>query len=586
MKLKSLSMTTRSFPVAFLALAFAACHAVAWGGEASTTSRAAVSLAAYSPKADDVSDDTPALMACFTDVARRGGGVVTIPPGNYYVAGEKPVLIPSNTTVLAHGARFRLPKQFGDKTRLVVFCGTNVTGFAWHGGFFQGHCFDPARRENSWEPNVSTRIFAIGTTPGGATSDITFRDVRSDGIAGAVIGVEGAGKRGNESEVVAFAERVHVESCTLLRSGKFMWDYGYLWQIIVWPEDYEPWEVERARRYFRDDLVRTGVQMADGDDRVRFDNRVRPISVSKDAEPNRALCFFGGTLPKNITRGRQYFVVESGTGHIKVSEKPGGKPIRFQGASGDGVQFIHNFSGAFHGLYAPTGAAAGKGGVDIMCARDVRITGCQLSALGDTMHVQRCRNVIFANNHIIGSRMGAFFLAEFCKNATITGNLIDGTNGSRVMSVEKSCEDVTITGNTFRNGGRGSWINQPKNFILQGNVFVNNTTKGESDPRRSRRSYETGEYRRWPELYFTLHEEKGSYGPVIVRNNVFALGEGCADEAVTFAPNGHDLRMSGNVFQNRAAVIRVDPSCSGVAIQDNAGATLKREAVGFNHGRR
>ena len=103
-----------------------------------------------------------------------------------------------------------------------------------------------------------------------------------------------------------------------------------------------------------------------------------------------------------------------------------------------------------------------------------------LSALGDTMHIQRCRDIVFADNHIIGSRMGAFFLAEFCRNATVTGNLIDGTNGSRVMSVEKSCEDITITGNTFRNGGRGSWINQPKNFILANNIFVNNTTKGEN----------------------------------------------------------------------------------------------------------
>jgi hypothetical protein len=202
------------------------------------------------------------------------------------------------------------------------------------------------------------------------------------------------------------------------------------------------------------------------------------------------------------------------------------------------------------------------------------------------MHIQRCRNIVFADNHIIGSRMGAFFLAEFCQNATITGNLVDGTNGSRVISVEKSCEDVTITGNTFRNGGRGSWINQPKNFILANNVFVNNTTKGEDDLRRGRRSYETGEPRRFPELYFTLHEEGGSYGPVIVRDNVFQLGDSAPDKAVTFAPNGRDLQMSGNTFPGRAITICVDPSCEAVAIRDNPGAELKRTPVDFNHGRR
>lgn len=562
------------------------CAGVAWSGDASSPGPAAVNLASYAPRADGVTDDTPALSACLADMARRGGGVVTIPPGDYFVAGEKPAPIPSATTVFAYGARFHLPGQLGDKARRVVFCGTNVTSFTWHGGFFQGSCFDPARRENPWEPNVSTRIFVIGTTPGGVTRDIAFRDVRADGIAGAVIGVEGAARPGSESEVATLAERVHVESCTLLRSGKFMWDYGYLWQILVWPEDYESWEVERARHYFRNDLIRSGVRMADGDDRVRLDNRERPLRVSRGAEPQYALCFFGGALPKNITRGRQYFVVESGLDFIRVADRPGGKAIRFQGAGGEGVQIIGDLQSAFHALFAPIGSAPGKGGVDVQCARDVRITGCQLSALGDTMHVQRCRNVVFANNQILGSRMGAFFLAEYCRNATITGNLVDGTNGSRVMSVEKSCEDVTITGNTFRGGGRGSWINQPRNFILQGNVFVSNTTKGGSDPRHSRRSYETGDYRRWPELYFTLYQPKGAYGPVLVRDNVFVLGEGCADEAVTFAPGGHDLRMNGNVFQNRPATILMDSSCSNAAVHDNAGAVLKRGVVDFNHGRR
>ena len=147
------------------------------------------------------------------------------------------------------------------------------------------------------------------------------------------------------------------------------------------------------------------------------------------------------------------------------------------------------------------------------------------------MHVQRCYNVVFANNQILGTRMGACSFAEYCKNATISGNLVDGSNGSRVMSVEKSCEDVTIIGNTFRNGGRGSWINQPKNFILQGNVFVNNTTKGEHDPRRGRRDFTTGDYERWPELYFTLYQANGRYGPVIVRDNIFVLADSCATNA-------------------------------------------------------
>ena len=107
------------------------------------------------------------------------------------------------------------------------------------------------------------------------------------------------------------------------------------------------------------------------------------------------------------------------------------------------------------------------------------------------MHIQRSQDIVFSNNHILGSRMGAFFLAEFCKNATITANIVDGGNGSRVISVEKSTEDVTMVGNTFRNGGRGAWINQPRNLIIQGNIFINNTTKNDPDPRLGRIAYRT-----------------------------------------------------------------------------------------------
>ncbi|SKA96634.1 Right handed beta helix region [Prosthecobacter debontii] len=527
-----------------------------------------------------LSDDSAILKEWLGD-----GGSVTIPAGEYHLDGTAPIPIVSNTTVMAYGARFILPRDLGDKARIVVFAGQNLEHFTWMGGEFVGQVFDPAKQANTWEPNVNTKGIEITTAQDGATHDILFRDVKSNGMAGAVIGVHGLTKKGSEGDVITYAERVAIESCTLLRSGKFMWDYGYLWQILTWPESYEPWEVERAKQYFRMDMIRENVQMADGDDRVVFDNREQSLPVSQLDEPREALSFLTPHLPKNVIHGRQYFVVESHDAFIKISETPGGEPIRFEGNSGEGTRLAYNLSACYLG-WAPIGAGPGKGAFDITGARDVRVTGCQLSALGDTMHIQACRNVVFANNHIMGSRMGAFFLAEFCQNATITGNLIDGTNGSRVMSVEKSCTDVTITGNTFRNGGRGSWINQPKNFILQGNVFVNNTTKNEPDMRRGRIAYQTGKPVAFPELYFTLYEEGASYGPVIVRDNVFALGDSAPENAVTFAPNGHDLQMTGNVFQNKPATIVVDPSCQNTQIEANQGADVRRAAVDFNHGRR
>lgn len=509
------------------------------------------------------------------------GGVVTIPAGDYHVEGRKPILLASNTTVMAYGARFILPKTLPDQARVVLFAGENIAHFTWQGGEFIGLVFDPTQKDNTWEPNANTKGIEITTTVTGGTHDLLFREVKSNGMAAAVIGVHGKYGTNSESEVEHYAERIAIESCKLLRSGKFMWDYGYLWQIMTFPEDYEPWEVERAKKYFRTDLMR---EVTFSGDLVKFDNSTKPIAISTTDEPKEALTFLGAGLPKNIIRGLQYFVVESTPGHLKISEKLGGVPIRFEG--GGHGQLAYNIQATYLAAYAPTGSGPGKGAFDIVGARDVRVTGCQLSAIGDTMHIQRCRNIVFANNHILGSRMGAFFLAEFCQNATISGNLVDGTNGSRVVSVEKSCTDVTMTGNTFRNGGRGAWINQPVNFIMTGNLFVNNTTKNDPDPFVGRIAYQTGTPGQFPELYFTLYESGAAYGPVIVKDNLFIVGDAAPKEAVTFAPNGRDLIFTGNTFQNKPALIVVDPSCKNTKIEENLGAQTLVKQVDFNHGRR
>ncbi len=529
-----------------------------------------------------LADDTAKLRALFSKE-----GVVTVPAGDYHLDGTKPIPLRSNTTVMAHGARFILPERLPDQARLVLFAGENIAHFSWHGGEFIGQVFDPEKKDNTWEPNANTKGIEITTTKEGGTHDLLFRDVKSNGMAAAVIGVHGLYDKTNEAKVKSYAERVAIESCTLLRSGKFMWDYGYLWQIVTFPQHYEPWEVERALKYFRTDLMR---DVSFEGDRVRLDNTNRPIVVSTSDEPKDALTFLGADLPKNIVRGRQYFVVESAPDFIQIAETQGAVPIRFE-TNGKG-QLAYNLQSNYLAAYAPTGSGPGKGAFDIVGAREVRVTGCQLSAIGDTMHIQRCQNIVFANNHILGSRMGAFFLAEFCQNATITGNLVDGTNGSRVISVEKSCTDVTMTGNTFRGGGRGSWINQPVNFIMTGNVFINNTTKNDPDPRLGRIAFQTAQPGRFPELYFTLYEPGATYGPIIVKDNLFQLGEHCPEEAVTFAPNGHDLIFTGNTFQRnderlgKPVLLVVDPTCLRGDISGNLGAKNVKKPVDFNHGRR
>jgi hypothetical protein len=530
------------------------------------------SLASYKPPLNGRDDATEAFGKLFADVEAAGGGHVIIPPGRYFLAGEKPITLASNTHVAADGAVFMLPETLGDGSRIVLFTGEDIRDFSWRGGDFRGRCFDPTIEFNTWEPNANTRAILITTTRGGTTRRLRFRDITSAGMAGAVVTVVGVAKPGSEREVTNYATDVTLEDCTLLDSGKFMWDYGYLWQITVWPEEHTDHERALAARYFTSSLIRSGIRCDDKGDRVRFDNHPQPLPVARTAEPKDALVFFGDALPKNVIRGRQYFVVESEREYIKVAEKPGGRPIVFDGSFGPQAKIIHDHFRAFLALYAPRGSGPGKGAIDLVACKDVRVSGCRLSARGDTMHIQKCQNVVFDGNQILGSRMGAFFLAEYCKNATIIGNTVDGTNGSRVMSVEKSCADVTISGNTFRGGGRGSWINQPKNLVLSNNIFVNNTTKCERDPKRGRKTFITGDYESYPELYFTLHEADGKYGAVVVTGNVFATGPECGP-AITFAPNGTGIIVRDNVVSGGGREVTVHPKCKDVLIHDNIGVT-------------
>jgi hypothetical protein len=64
------------------------------------------------------------------------------------------------------------------------------------------------------------------------------------------------------------------------------------------------------------------------------------------------------------------------------------------------------------------------------------------------------------------------------------------------------------------------------------------------------------------------------------------LSDSVPEEAVTFAPNGNDLIFTGNTFQNKRAVIVVDPSCKRSLIDANPGVATRIQPVDSNHGRR
>lgn len=545
-----------------------------------SASKTSFNLSQFKPNANGKSDDTPAFQRLFEAVSKVGGGTVTIPAGEYYVSGLSSISLPSNTTVFAYGANFHLPKTLGDQARIVVFKGENMTNFTWFGGHFEGYCFDHRNPPNTWEPNVNTRIFVISTSESGKTDHILFRDVSSNKVAGAIVNIEGYKKVHDSPNVENFATNVSVENCTFIDSGKFMWDYGLLWQIIVFSEEYTPSDLAMAKKYFRNDLIRSNLKMNDGDDKILFDNKLNPISISNSNLPKDAVCFFGDKLPENIIKGKQYFIVTSTAQYIQVSDQPKGEPITFKGSSSaTQTNLIYNLQDAFYVLYAPIGSGPGKGCIDLVACKNTRITGCKISALGDAMHIHSCHNNIFSNNQILGARMGAFFLAEYSKNSSIIGNTVNGTNGSRIMSIERSNEDVTVIGNTFRNGGRGSWINQPKNLIMQGNIFINNTTKCDPGPWIGRKTFKTGTWESYSEIYFTTYQKGGKYGPVILKDNIFETGPGAA-AAIQFEKNGEDVLVEGNFFKGNTGVINLDADDKTITIGRNFGAKVMESKDG------
>lgn len=526
----------------------------------------------YSSNIGQNADTSTALHALFEAVKRAKGGKVIIPPGTYYLAGDKAIPLTSNTSVEAYGANFYLPKHLGDQARLVLFHGQDIRQFSWQGGHFWGYVFDHLNPPNTWEPNVTTRIFVVNTSESGTTDRLTFRDILADGIAGAVINVEG--NKRSESVVHNFATNITIENCNFKNTGKFMWDYGLLWQIIVFPEDYTEENRVMAQKYFRNELIIPLVKMEAKDDRVYLNNvdlKTNQLIVLKGT----SVCFYNDELPINLIRGKQYFVVESTNEYIKISEARDGSILTFDTSAGEQLKMIHQVRRSFMGLYAPKGHGPGKGAIDLVGCKYNTIAHCKISALGDAMHIHSSESNIFSNNHILGARMGAFFLAEFCKNSTITGNIVDGTNGSRVMSIEKSNEDVVVIGNTFRNGGRGTWINQPKNLIIKDNIFINNTTKGESDPWRGRIDYKTGQWWASAEIYFTTWEKGASYGPIILKDNIFVSGPEAA-AAVQFEKNGKDIIVEGNIFKGSTGTIYLDESDTSIYVRNNIGSTVKK----------
>ena len=493
-----------------------------------------------------------AFAACFAAAEELHRPVkIVIAPGEYRLSALEPVRLFSGLNVVADGAEFFFPESMDNPKHRTMFAGTDIRDFSWRGGRFHGHVYDVPPAIPKWRPDACGRGIAIDTSENGRTANLRFDGILGHDCAGGVVTVYGHSVNGVRNK----ADGIIVTDCHFDRCGKFMWDYGYLWERLAFPELFTPEERMVAERFFP-------MQNVSGD--VRFKGDCMEVDGFPPFKPEArypfdGVCFFGDGLPPEIQKGKAYFVVGEKNGCIAVSETPNGAPLKTSPTRG-GARLFRNLFDVFHWNYAPPEQGPGKGGIDLICCRNVSVTGCSFSANGDTMHIKESSDVVFSNNRINGSRMGAFFIAFDCDHVTASGNVVNGTNGSRVLTVEKGCRDVVISDNVFYNGGRGCWFNNVEGIILRGNVFRDNVLKG--SPSCGRRSPFSGSFERYPELYFA-HARKG-YGDIIVCDNIFQATESNTEPTLLFQDNGNDIIVSKNIFRSGTRQIAV---AEGVSVK-------------------
>lgn len=519
-----------------------------------------------------------ALKACFEKASEQKGSVVIIEPGEYLVDSFEPVPLCSDIKVFAHGAKFIFPKNLGKRFFRRMFCGWNIKNFEWCGGHFEGYVYDANSKDNLWPPYAFTGCICIYAKDDGCVKNISVSGATGNGVAGTVVSVEGTKKEK--------AVNISVKDCEFLKCARFMWDYGYLWQRVVFDSEYDENSVRNAF------------------DNIPKEHISSPLSLSKDGgivadfmpkklpDARDTVTFFGKTLPEGIKRGKQYFVVNKGAENsLFISETENGEHLKIKDIPEETYLFRNMFY-IFHDLYCPFGIidrksqnvkdpGGEKGSINIINAINVNVSSCRVCGEGDSTHVSESENVVFANNQILGSRMGAMYIGFFCKNVTITGNTVYGTNGSRSLSVELCTQDITLSGNVFVGGGRGNWFNCPKNVIVSNNLFISNTQKCVPDINIGRISHVTGEYEKYPELYFTSNENADEYGSIVIKGNIFETSEG-ASAAIAFNPGGKNIVVEGNIFKGNMRDVHVANGCEEPLISNNQGIGKIKEHTFVN----
>lgn len=455
------------------------------------------------------------------------GDEAVLLPGLYEIS--TPISLPSGVTVTARGAIFRHP---AGRVSGVLFEAEELWDFAWRGGLFEGDVYNPAREENPLPPNAHTVGMHI---KGGGR--LRFEGVKSQNLAGSALFFDGR-------EDAPFLD-LSFRNLSLLASGRFMWDYGTLWERITFPRLFPEREVRAAWEYMPREYYSSPLTFKDGLARAEF--------FPEEDSADTCVSFFGEEMPRGIKRGKYYFsrMTEAG---LEILDPETGLPLPLSG--GRDVRLFLGLYRAYHMTYAPAGGGVSKGGCDVRHARGVEFRDSVLSAHGDCTHFHLCHDLTVENNEIKFARMGALFLSAGCQRAVLRRNKVEGGSCSRILTLETGCTDILVEGNRFSGGGRGTWIDTPHGVTVRDNEFVCNTEK--CVPGRGRRSPTDGENEKYGEIYFTARQKDAPFGDVLFEGNRVVSGEG-ATAALAVLGRGRNIRLKNNEFTGATRAIYAAP---------------------------
>ncbi|HSH03776.1 MAG TPA: right-handed parallel beta-helix repeat-containing protein, partial [Anaerolineae bacterium] len=313
--------------------------------------------------------------------------------------------------------------------------------------------------------------------------------------------------------------------------------------------------------------------------RLEFDNSAGKFPWITNSAVPYFVWFYGTKVDSSLDRGAVYNVTESDINHISVIPRTGGDLVALTG-DGEDMMVMTDLQTAYYTMlhpYPPVAGEAAHGAYMVSATLGVNALDLTIAeGNGDSMLIHTSRDVLVSGNVFLGARMGAVWVGDLCDNVVVRNNYVDGGNGSRVLSVEKSSRNVVIADNTFINGGRGSWINRPRGILISNNVFVANNGKNTPDPYVGRRSWQNGGYDNYEPMYFTTHNllpyANEPWGPITIVSNVMDTGSDLVPSNMIHIHDGaRDVHIAGNEFKGFPRYFIFNSSVENVTFGYNSG---------------